>query len=84
MVDNYCPVNSIKIVKADIVKDENKFNYVQLQGIKEKLLIQYGKFEKNLPITQFQSNGDTPCMGPMDSVSIPAETYEDIFMENEY
>ena len=76
--------NSIKIIKkAGAVKDDNKFSYVDFKGKTSKsttdLYIEYGKFAKSLPITDFNSNADTPCIDPEDTVSIPAKKYLNVF-----
>ena len=81
MIDTYCPVTDIEIIKndKDTVLDKTKFKYIDLAGVNMRLLIKVGKYSQSLPITNYQSNGDTPCLGPKDVVSIPITKYEDVF-----
>ena len=78
---------TIQIVKSDVTQDNTKYKYVPLNGSPgsgNTLLIQVGKYAKNLPITEYQTNGDTPCMDPTNYVSYPNDGYDDIFQENDY
>jgi len=72
------------IAKSGAVKDDAKFDYVEFAGVRETMLIEVGKFTKNLPITNFNANPDTPCMDQKEVMSLPTTQYPDAFQANEY
>lgn len=87
MVEKYCPMTSIKMTlpPAETKRDKVAYSYIPFKGAGGKaLVLQVGKFDKNLPITTFDSNPDLPCMDPKEPRNLPATAYHKEFQPLEY